>query len=507
MTRWEGLKQAFTGRAINPPGPITVKFGVTDKRKESSAGKTTTELTWTDKRPHPANMSKYEELNKDPEVKTALNSLTDMTTGVGIYIQMSDQEKNPDHPHKKAIEDYCEKVNMDEVLWKAERQALGKGIAPLLKMDDGELKLLPAETFYRWQKPTGEDIRYTQEISGAIVSDWQGADMNKIILNINGESPTTPYGLALVDGMEDRLEQRADIAADVPHVIHKYGYPFRIFEADTDAIIDTVYTQATEREVDEDVFLGNVPAGTLRIHTETQDPRINFTPYIVHNDEQIAEGLMAPLMLYLRNATEASARTILESIDRRVQARQRYLKRRMERYVFKPLVGDPVPRLMWGAPKTGLEDINIMDVGDLAYKGVLTNSQAIDVLKKLGLPIAEITEPDGQDDVNLNKISESLTASLLVIERSFRDKRLSLTETLREGDRAIAAYVQRQRQKALRTLNEMAGIKVDKLSPANERVFDVLHNELFHGFKTKILPGSTEGRPDDQTVHVRFETQ
>ena len=506
MTRWEGLKQAFTGRAINPPGPVTIRFGKTDKRRESSAGQTTTELTWTDKRPHPANMPKYEQLNKDPEVKSALNILTDMTVGVGFYTDMG-EGLDPKHPNKGAVDAYAEKVNLDEVLWKAERQALGKGIAPLLNMPDGELKLLPAETFYRWQKPTGEEYRYTQEISGAIVSDWQGADMNKIILNINGESPTTPYGLALVDGMEERLEQRADMAEDVPDVIHKYGYPFRVWEADTDAIIDVAYKQATEREVDEDVFLGNVPKDTLRIHTETQDPRINFTQYVIHNDEQIAEGLMAPLMLYLRNATEASARTILESIDRRVQARQRYLKRRMERYVFKPLVGDPVPRLIWGAPRTGLEDIKVVDIGDLAYKGVISNPVAQDILKKLGLPIAEIEEPNDQPDVNLNKISESLNASLIVIDKAYKDKRLSLTETLREGDSAIAAYVQRQRQKSLRTLNEMAGIKVDKLSPANERIFDILHNELFHGFKIKILPGSTEGRPDDQTVHVRFATQ
>ncbi len=456
-------------------------------------GSVATTLTWTDKRPHPPNMLKYETLNKDPEVRAALTSLTDMTVGVGFYTSMGENE-DQEHDHKGAVDKWCEKVNLDKMLWDIEYQCLGKGIAPVLRNNEGGLELLPAETFWRYQKPTGDDYKFTQEISGSVVNKWEGADLNRIAIFANNETPTRPYGLALIDGLEERIEQRQDMAEDVPEVIHKYAYPFRVWESETKTIGDVVYNQAVARQPDEDIFLDGVPKDALRIRTEVNDTRINFTQYITHNDEQIAEGLMAPLLMYLRNSTDANAQTILDTIERRVQSRQRYDKRLVEAFFFKPLVGDPVPRLNFGAPKTGLEDVTVADIAALSGNGTISPLQAQSILKRLGVPIdVEPVDPlADQPEVEMMKIPKGLNASLATIEAAYREKRITLVDALREGDKSISASLERGKLRTLKGLRETVDEKIERLSPANEALFKAQHNELFNHFKQRLLPGSAK---------------
>ncbi|GAG42415.1 unnamed protein product, partial [marine sediment metagenome] len=159
---------------------------------------------------------------------------------------------------------------------------------------------------------------------------------------------------------------------------------------------DIVYTEATEKDPDEDVFIAPILKGQLEIKTETLTPRIDFTEYVRHNDEMKAEGLNAPLPVWMKNTTEASATVIMESIERDVESDQRYFAREFEKEVYKPYVGSPTPRHIWGPSETGLEDITLEGVAALYNGGfgAITFAQAQGLLHELGVPIGEVeTEP------------------------------------------------------------------------------------------------------------------
>jgi hypothetical protein len=485
MGRASALRELITGKRLQV---ITAKRGLVTHREQK--GKITSGMTWADRQPHPKNMDKYDDLNNDSEVETAITTLTGMIAGVGFYTEMGEDDK-PDHPSKKAVDAYAEKINLDEKLSTAVRVMLGKGNCPIERLKDGDLNILPPETFYVWKHPTGEIYKYTQEITtGNPIATWSGDEMKNIIRFIRKETPSTPYGVAMVEPIAERIEQRREMAEDVPNVIHKYGYPFRVWEADTNAIMDQVFNQATNREVDEDVFLGNVPKDSLRIHSETLDPRINFTEYVRHNDEQIAEGLFAPLVLYLRNATEASAKTILEAIETYTQGEQRYIKRRVERFLFEPLVGKPTPRLVWGSPRTGVEDLTMADVAQLYQVSALSFPQVQDLIKKLGVPIMDqpqqTTPPDTGPPVV--QVPQELRTSLSVIEGSFRAHQLTAEEALKHAGAAVSTHIARLRAGYIRML-EAGGIPIKgKLSPESEDHFKLMRNELMNEFYQRIIP-------------------
>ena len=484
MGRASALRELITGKRLQQ---ITAKRGFVTHREQK--GQITSRMTWNDRQSHPANMAKYDDLNRDSEVETAITTLTGMIAGVGIYTEMGKDEK-PDHPNRKAVDAYAENINLDEKLMTSVRVMLGKGFCPLERLSDGNLNLLPPETFYVWKHPTGEIYKYTQELTiGSPIATWQDNDLKNIIRFVRKETTSTPYGVALADPIAERIEQRREMSEDVPNIIHKYGYPFRVWESETSEIGKVVYDAATEREVDEDIFLENVPKDTVRIHSETLDPRINFTEYVTHNDEQIAEGLFAPLMLYLRNATEASAKTILEAIDRYVQGEQRYIKRRVERYLFEPLVGKPTPRLVWGSPRTGLEDVDLDGVAHLYEVGALSFPQVQDLIKKLGLPLLDLPQQAPPPAAAPTaQVPQELRTSLSAIESGFRAHQLTAEEALKHAGAAVGTHMNRMRSDAIRGL-EASGVQTHgKLSPESEDHFKLMRNELMHEFYQRIIP-------------------
>jgi hypothetical protein len=484
MGRTQALRELITGKKLQQ---ITARRGAVTRREQK--GQLSTSMTWTDRQPHPARMGDYEELNRDSEVETAITTLTGMIAGVGFYTEMGEGE-NPKHPNKSAVDAYAEKINLDEKLMMAVRVMLGKGNCPIERLRDGDLKILPPETFYVWKHPTGEIYRYTQEItSGSPMATWEGDDLNNIIRFVRKETPSNPYGVALANPIAERLETRREMAEDLPDVIHKYGYPFRVWESETDAIGKVVYEAATGREVDQDIFLENVPKDMVRIHSETLDPRINFTEYVRNNDEQIAEGLFAPLLLYLKNATEASAKTILEAFETYTQGEQRYIKRRVERFLFDPLVGKPTPRFVWGSPRTGVENLTMTDVSQLYQVGALSFAQVQDLIKKLGLPLLD--QPQGQTPppaAPQTQVPQELRTSMSAIESSFKARQLTAEEALKHAGAAVSTYMNRMRGEAIRSL-EASGVQTrGKLSPESEDRFKLMRNELMHEFYQRIIP-------------------
>ena len=500
MVRRGGIVQQIFGEKI--PEKITVKKGRTtrsrlSKKRESEKGTTDISRRWTDKAPHPAKMDQYEDLNKDSAVSTAITMKSGMIAGVGFHTQMPDGFEPPEnapedweHPKLTQLNAYLEEINGDELFELIVRTTFEKGFCPVEKLDDDSFKLLPPESFYVWRTKKGKVYKYTQEVGGRKVAEWgDGTGFEDILMFYRLWSPTRPYGKALVEDVADRVDARRQIADDVPDVIHKQGYPFRVVTAETNVIGETAYTEFTEKEPDQDVFIYPVLENQLNIHTETLTPRIDFTDYVKHNDEMIAEGLNAPLPVWMKNTTEASANVIMEAIERDVEKDQRYFARRFEKYIYEPKVGTPTPRHIWGPSETGLEDMTLEGVADLYAKRAITFGQAQNLLLDLGVPIGEAQEepPTPAFDLPPTPMAPNQDQELYVYSANYKAGRINLTEALEGGRRIIKTCVELHRKKAVRDLEIVLGKRPEPLSEETERIFTVMEHELFDSYRNGLL--------------------
>lgn len=511
--RLKAAKALFTGRL---PTETVIKevIRVVDLRrgrstpKKEAAGVVDISRRWTNEQPHPAILSNIDEINKDPELETAITVMTEMVAS-GFYTEMGEGvevPKKPDgspgvHPNKAKIDAWNEEVNADENISVAVRQMFEKGFSctQLLPDEEYKLQVLPSETIYYWRKPTeAEAYKITQKVGGSTVNTWTGADLKDLIWLAHKATPSNPYGLPMAYSIEDFLAARRDMTHDGVAVLRKIGYPMRRWESQSKELMDKIYTMATNRDPDEDLFIDGVDKDELTVTTEETNARLNFNGFILANDQKIAEGLFSPLMAYLRNATEASATKMLEAIDRHVQGIQLYVKRRFEKYVFGRIVQDPIPRLVWGRPKSGVEQVNFADVAALynGGNGCIVFDQAQDLIKKLGLPLKDIPEGQGpQPGPSLKDLPlldqtrmTTLQASLNVIEENYKAKNIDIASAFREGTRVIKVHIEATKRDAIAKLGQMTGKPIISLSPESELCYTTIKTELEAAFRERLLP-------------------
>jgi len=460
---------------------------------------------WTDRVPHPANMSHYDAWANDPEANIAFNVLTDIVAGVRYYTEMPEDE-DENHPNKQTIDDYGETVNLDEDLQEIVMAMLQKGFCPVERLSNYDLKILPPETFYIWRNKKGHIYRYTQERArGDVIATWEESNwksklekyeslypkqefkelmafeandpspLDDIILFFHRRTTSWPYGKSLVEPIGDLLTERTQMNEDMPKAIHRWAYPIPVMQ--TSGSKAALQTACEDRDIDDWIFVGNVDEGEVRFDTINIDPQARFIPYIELIYYQICEGLHAPLLLYLKNATEASATVMMESVDRLVNGIQGYVKRRVERYLFEPQVGKPVPRLIWGQPKTGLEDITLTDVA--AVMPYLKRNQQLDLLKQFGIQLPEPEEdpfeqqpklqfqpfqkPQPQIPMEqvLDKLNDLGTA-LQIIQTNYQEKRIPLTQAMRLGGKAIEVHLKRIHGKDVAAYEERREVEFGK---------------------------------------------
>lgn len=488
----------------------------------NEAGKGQVRMTqqWTDKLPHPTNMEKYDTLCNDPETRIGLDLLSAMTVGGGMYCQMpeTDEDGNdvkPDHPNKKKCEDWLKKVKADEKFKEIERTKLGKGFCPVEILDDGGFKVLPPETFYIWNDKKGNFLKYTQEILGeSNPLEWK---QDEIALFIQDEDTTHPYGHAIVDSIAELIEARQSMNRDMPKIFHRFASPLGVWEADRD--ISQVYASVIGRDVNEEIFLSNVPKDTLRHTYYEPQAQGKFQNYIEQINFQIAENLHAPLILLLRNANLASSKIMMDSVELFTRAEQNYNSSKYQELFFTPLCGSgPIPLLKWGAPKAIFDDITLADIKALAGQApVITPSQAQDLVKQKGIPLIEPTADElnpktppmpqpgqpgkpfqfqpGTQPTNLvepQKITQ-LQASLSIVRDGFHHKQISLSEAIREGSQIITAAIERMKHEALIQMNRILEKPIVSLSPESTRMFELIRCEMFDQYRESLLPTGLKG--------------
>jgi hypothetical protein len=493
----------------------------TGSRPREGKGVVDVRASWTSKQPHPAIMPQLEKLNKDPEIETAITVKTQMIGGSGFHTEMGKdvkEEKDADgqikpHPNRKKIDDWSESINADEKIALAVRVMYEKGFSATEIDPDDEfsLKVLPSDAFFIWRNKLGEVLKYTEEINSSTEAIWKGPDLKNIMLLVHKETPENPYGRAVAECLAPYIEAREQMAQDGPAVLHKIGYPLRRWESQDKAIMDMVYEQATSRDPDEDLFLDGIGADELRVVTEQVNARVNFEGFITSINSLIAEGLFSPLMNYIRNATEASATKMLDIIHEYNEAQQRYVARRVQKCIFERLCGSPpIPRVVWGSPRTGMEDVKLADVAALVPT-VITFEQGQDLLKKLGLPLMDAPLPKPNPLADLGKLPlldqprmQTVQASLQVIKDNYEAKNLDFKTACVEASKAIDVHVRAARQVAMHKIAETLGHAVTELSPESEQSFRLIKQELNASFREILLPTGAHEEHGSTDKHRTF---
>lgn len=337
---------------------------------------------------HPEHIQKFEEVyRRSAVVYAAINNLVDMIVGVGYYTEAEDPRA------KEVVDTYAEDADLDSFLRVVCRNMLIFGFAPVERWwnETLHLKPLPPQTVYAQVDEKGNIVGYKQKTWSGRYIDFKPSE---IIWFSHTASPGNPYGVSLIEPIYDLITYKDRILEDICKIVHRYASPLNIWitRGPVEALRETVIN----REPDEDIFIGRASPEDVQVKTLEVDPRGKYADYIEVINQEIYECLQAPLLAYLRNATEASARVQLEVIQRHVNGIQRYTKRVIEREIFKPLVEKAgvveVPRVRWGHPSTGVENITIRDIATLVQSYVITSKQAVDILRKIGLPIEAPSE-------------------------------------------------------------------------------------------------------------------
>jgi hypothetical protein len=475
---------------------------------EAGKGSVRTTPQWTDKLEHPGNMLKYDEWSNDPETRIGIDLLAAMTVGNGYYVEMPEKDEagkniDPDHPNKKIVEDWLKKINADGKFKEVERMKLSRGFCPVERLDDGTIKVLPPETFYIHRKEDGTFIKYTQEIIGASNREREWTE-NQIVLFALDEDTAHPYGHSLVDSIGELIDARQSMNRDMPKIIHRFASPLGVWE--TDREISQLYAAVLGRNVDEEIFIGNVPKDSIRHTYYEPNAQGKFQTYIEQINFQIAENLHAPLILLLRNANLASSKIMMDSVELFTRAEQRYNSIMWQENFFKQLCGDgPVPELKWGAPKAVFDDITLMEIGGLQANRTITQAQAQDLIRQKGIPLLEVEEPQPMvgpqglpspfqfrqaGPMNLvepQKITQ-LQASLNVVRDAFKHKQVTLSEAIREGSQILAVMIEKLKFEALEQMNRVLPKPIVQLSPEATRMFELLRTELFDQYRESLLP-------------------
>lgn len=158
-------------------------------------------------------------------------------------------------------------------------------------------------------------------------------------------------------------------------------------------------------------------------HEITVDPRTRFDGYITAIRTEIELGSQTPAakLQTTTGYTEASARAVIELVERRIIGIQRKLKRIIEKEIFdRVLIRDGLNveranlELHWGQPD--IPEFNIQDVFNFATtptpdgKPVISRKEARNILQKSGWELTAEEEPEEEelDDEDLDESEEDL---------------------------------------------------------------------------------------------------
>ena len=354
---------------------------------------------------------------KDPACKAFVDFLADQVVGAGFYVTVND-----DYPHaeeaKGVVDEFCEGVNLDELLQIGVREVIAAGNSFWEKIEPHqleELRILPLTSIERIKRDQYGHVR------GYIQSAYYGGrtlSPERIIHfkwnPVNGE----PFGTGVLrplleayrlnDG-ETRmgfLEMKARMEMMLPKIFEKYAGPDElwIFEGISDKQLEEYQRVLRSRPREGARFVYNRPAD---IKTVQIDPRTQFQAYLEHvlNQVYLSGETPLPKLFTTPGFTEASARAALELAERKVISLQRFIKRIVEREIFRPVVEqagyDPKEasvRLNWGVPEK--PEISVVDLIKACELDLISREEFRSMMKKMGWELSKAVEAGSKREPN-----------------------------------------------------------------------------------------------------------
>jgi hypothetical protein len=331
----------------------------------------------------------YNAYLNDDLVRAMVDDLVESALGNGYHtIAKKVSKKKKLNKTKTLVDEYGKHFRLDAYMPNIVRNTLIAGFCPVetvIQKSSGKdsdfkdfskckLKIIRPDTIDR-QKGIYAD---TSTFPPKILKVHQKVGQKKEIITAGGDKSIAWYvygqlgndirGVSFVRGILTLLNTLNDATADVQKILKRYVAPIGVWKGEQ---ATTLLKQAVvNRDAGEDIFLGNLTpeemaSGVVEFHTI--DPRVPFWDYLEYLDRRVWNYSRAANMYYMRNATQASAEILDGIIRRHVTAIQRFARRGMENYWFRPLcdkfLGEPDKYddivLRFGVEKTQVEDIQL----------------------------------------------------------------------------------------------------------------------------------------------------
>ena len=342
----------------------------------------------------------------DYAAKAAVDFLADQAVGSGFYTT-ADMDFYGGKA-KEIVDDFNESVNLDGLLQIGAREIVAYGNSFWEKVTPNRLenlKILPITSMEKVLRDAyGEVKGYKQTASYGGKTLAPDSIIHFCWSPVNGE----PFGTGIlrvlaekltVDGetRESLIAVKARLEKVMPEIFEKYAGPDElwIFEGVGDDKLAEYQRLIKDKPKAGARFVYNRPAD---VKTVAVDPRARFDGYVEHLINQFYLGLQTPLpkLFTTPGFTEASARAAVEIAERKVVSLQRFIKRIVEREVFRTVIRqaglDPEKagvRLNWGSPQ--VPETKIEDFLKAAELGFVRREELRKMLTKRGW---ELREPE-----------------------------------------------------------------------------------------------------------------
>ena len=339
---------------------------------------------------------------KDPSVMAAVDYIAEQAVGAGFYTTSESIRA------KKLVDEFCYEVNLDGLLMQIAKECIYAGNSFVEKIFDKQgkligLKILPLTSIERIVRDEyGHVKKIIQKVNGKTVE----FNPNEIIHFKYNCVDGSAYGVGVIQplaeeiAIDDRhvrpslLKVKATIESIIPKIFYKYAAPKRIwkFLGLSESTLNEYQSLIQNAPEDSDLITNQ----DVQVSEISVDPRARFESFINYIESQLITGLQTPVVkLYTAPGfTEASAKVAKEVSERKIEFLRRFLKRVVEREIFKPIVDqagltweNSQVKLNWGMEeKPKLEFQDIMKAFEL---GAISSDEVRNMLAKLGFELIE----------------------------------------------------------------------------------------------------------------------
>jgi len=356
---------------------------------------------------------------EDPTVQNAVNTFRDQIVGSGFYVTANNSRA------VNIINDFCNGIDFDNILYDIVGEMLvcgnsfGEMLTPINLQDLERVQITTVKKIVRDQ--FGNPTAIIQEIDGV---ERKLEPKNFIHFKLF-DIARKPFGIGLfhalavpqlIDG-ENRpsiLESIAKMRDSMLRIFDNYASPkdLYVFEGASEEFLQDQAAKIRGMKKGES-FLTNKK---FDHHELTIDPRSRFDKYVEFLQTQLELGSQTPAakLQTTTGYTEASARAVIELVERRIIGIQRRLKRTIEKEIFDRVLireGLNVERanleLHWGQPE--IPEFNIQDLFRAREIGIISNEEARNILQKSGWELSSEAESEEElDDEDLNEMEREM---------------------------------------------------------------------------------------------------